>query len=114
MIGGNRGNRVFAWAAPADLRKGYNGLYALVVNHLRCEVRAGDYFLFVNRRRTSCKILFYDGTGLCILMKRLDKGRFARLWRPDAERGRVELKPSELALYLEGCEIVGFHRLAPD
>lgn len=85
----------------------------MVVNHLRCEVRAGDHFLFVNRRRTSCKILFYDGTGLCILMKRLDKGRFARLWRPDAERGRVELKPSELALYLEGCELVGFHRLAP-
>lgn len=113
MIGTNRAVRVFAWAAPCDLRKGYNGLYALALNQLDGDPAAGDYFLFVNRRRSSCKVLYFDGTGLCIFMKRLERGRFAPLWREDAVEDRVQLTMSELALYIEGCQLVGVHRLAP-
>ena len=113
MIGTTRKTRVFAWAAPCDLRKRYNGLYAMVKEQMRQDPASGDYFLFVNRRRTSCKILYFDGTGLCIFMKRLENGRFAPLWRDDAIAGRIQLTHSELSLYLEGCTLVGIQRLAP-
>ena len=81
MIGLSRSVRVWAHAQPTDLRKGYNGLYALVEQQLQCDPLSGDMFLFVNRTRTSCKVLLWDGTGLCIFSKRLERGRFARLWR---------------------------------
>lgn len=104
--------RVWAYTAPADLRKGYNGLFGLVRNQMEHDPRSGDVFLFVNRRRTSVKLLHHDGTGLCIYMKRLDRGRFAPLWRRDAD-GQIRLSASELALYLEGCAEVGYRRLSP-
>ena len=104
--------RVWAYPAPADLRRGYNGLYALARNALGLNPHEGDIVLFVNRRRTSTKILMHDGSGLCIFMKRLDRGRFAPLWRRD-EDGQIRLSPSELALYLEGCREVGYRRLSP-
>ncbi len=112
MIGNNGNLRVWAYPAPADLRRGYNGLFALARNEMGHDPRSGDVFLFVNRKRTSTKCLVHDGTGLCIVMKRLDRGRFAPLWRRDSE-GRVRLTSSELSLYLEGCREVGYRRLAP-
>jgi transposase len=105
-------NQVFAFAAPADLRKGYNGLYGLVVNELERDPMAGDLFLFTNRRRTSCKLLRYDGSGLTILMKRLDHGRFAALWAR-AKGGEVELSQAELALFLEGAQQLAYMALSP-
>ena len=70
MIGLSRSVRVWAHAQPTDLRKGDNGLYALVEQQLQCDPLSGDMFLFVNRTRTSCKVLLWDGTGLCIFSKR--------------------------------------------
>ena len=104
--------RVFAYAAPADLRKGYNGLYGLVVNGLGRDPMDGDVFLFANRRRTSCKVLRHDGTGLTIFMKRLDRGRFAPLWARRSE-GDLELSEAELALFLEGAQQLGYMALSP-
>ena len=71
--------RVWAHRAPVDLRKGYNGLVGIVKQRLGRDVLDGDLFLFVNRKRTGCKVLVWDGTGLCIFMKRLERGRFADL-----------------------------------
>ena len=85
MFGTSRSERVWARTAPTDLRKGYNGLYGLVKNELGRDPLSGDLHLFVNRQRTSCKVLMWDGTGLCIFMKRLERGRFALL-RRDPER----------------------------
>jgi len=78
-----RSVRVWAYGAPADLRKGYNGLGGLVKEKLGQDVMGGDLFLFVNVRRTSCKVMLWDGTGLCIFMKRLlcaspHKSRYAK------------------------------------
>jgi len=73
---------------------------------------SGDLFLFANRRRTGCKILVWDGTGLCIFMKRLERGQFAPLWREPAT-GALQLTASELALYVEGCAMVGRVPLSP-
>ncbi len=112
MIGSSRNVRVWAWPRPADLRRGYNGLYGLVRNGMGRDPLSGDCYLFVNRKRTSCKVLMYDGTGLCIFMKRLEGGRFAALWRGGAGQP-LRLTSSELALFIEGCQLVGRESLSP-
>lgn len=112
MIGSTRAVSVWAYPGPADLRKGFNGLYGLVRNSLGRDPLSGDFYLFVNRRRTSCKVLVWDGTGLCIFMKRLERGRFAALWR-DGTEGPLRLTQSELSLFLEGCRLIGHRPLSP-
>lgn len=103
--------RIWAYPRPADLRKGYNGLYGLAQQGLGREPLSGELFLFVNRKRSSCKLLYWDGTGLCIFMKRLERGRFANLWRDDEV---LKLTASELSLFVEGCALVGRQQLSPD
>ena len=112
MIGTSRSVRVWARPRPTDLRKGYNGLFSLVRQELERDPLSGDLFLFVNRRRTGCKVLLWDGTGLCIFMKRLEKGRFASLWR-DGESETLQLTATELSLFVEGCTLVGRRLLSP-
>ena len=112
ILGTSRAVKVFAYPEPVDLRKGYDGLYGLVKQGLGRDPLSGDLFLFVNRQRTGCKVLVWDGTGLCIFQKRLERGRFAPLWRDNGEV--VRLTASELALYVEGCELVGRRALSPD
>ena len=111
MIFGVRRVRVFAYAHPADLRKGFEGLSALVRQELGHSPLSGDLFLFVNRLRHRAKILHWDGTGLCVYAKRLEKGRFACLW--NEHRGHLELSETELRLFLEGSDLVGRIRLSP-
>lgn len=99
-------------AVPADMRKGFDGLAALVRDRLGCEATSGDLFLFVSRDRVRAKVLRWDGTGLCIYAKRLERGRFAAVWNRLRD-GRVELTAAELALFLEGSREVGVRRLSP-
>ena len=112
MIGSTRNIRVFAYGAPADLRKGFDGLAGLVQGEMGRDALSGDCFLFTNRNRTRAKVLVWDGTGLCIYMKRLEEGRFACLWRDD-DGDDVELSQSELSLFLEGSTLVGRTSLSP-
>lgn len=117
MIGTTRSLRVFAYAGPVDLRKGYDGLYGLVVGDLERDPLTGDCFLFVNRDRTRAKVLVWDGTGLCIFQKRLEQGRFACLWKsacPGTDTKSIELTMSELGLFIEGSALVGRRRLSPE
>jgi transposase len=112
VIGLTRRVRVFAYAKPADMRKHYDGLYALVVSEMKADPLSGDLFLFTNRRRTRAKALLWDGTGLCIYQKRLERGRFALLWRRSDEE-MFEMTLSELALFFEGSTLAGDFRLSP-
>jgi transposase len=112
MISIPRTVRVWAHRAPVDLRKGYNGLVGIVKQRLGRDVLDGDLFLFVNRKRTGCKVLVWDGTGLCIFMKRLERGRFAYLTGHGEDR-TVRLSTSELALFIEGCTLIGKKSLSP-
>lgn len=112
ILGTSRAVRVFAYPRPVDLRKGYDGLYGLVQTGLKKDVLGGDLFLFVSRTRKLCKVLLWDGTGLCIFQKRLEQGCFAKLWRDDD--APVRLTASELALFIEGCALVGRRSLSPD
>jgi transposase len=73
ILGTSRSVRVFAYPEPVDLRKGYDGLFGLVKTGLGRDPLSGDLFLFASKRRNSCKVLIWDGTGLCIFMR----------WRPN-------------------------------
>ena len=112
MIGSTRQVAVYAFGAPTDLRKGFDGLSGLVTVELNQDPLSGDMFLFVNRTQTLAKVLVWDGTGLCVYSKRLEQGRFACLWRRP-EEGRLRLTTSELALFLEGSKLVGKMILSP-
>ncbi|MDB4953447.1 MAG: hypothetical protein JWO36_1016 [Myxococcales bacterium] len=96
----NASRRVFGYPAAVDLRKGYDGLFGLVEQGLRQDPMCGDLYLFVNESRKLCKILLWDGSGLCIFQKRLTLGTFAALWRDDGKV--VQLTQQELALFIEG------------
>jgi transposase len=111
ILGTSRAVRVFAYPAPVDLRNGYDGLFGLVKHGLGRDPLSGDVFLFVNKRRKGCKVLVWDGTGLCIFQKRLERGTFASPWRDAGDV--VKMTASELALFIEGCELVGRHALSP-
>lgn len=107
----SRAVRVFAYPAAVDLRKGYDGLFGLVQSGLNADPMSGDLFLFVNESRKMCKVLLWDGTGLCIFQKRLERGCFAKLWRDDGQV--VRLTQSELALFIEGCTLLDRRSLSP-
>lgn len=112
MIGTTGSVRVFAYASPCDMRKSYEGLHGIVRNELKHDIMNGDLYLFTNRRRNRAKVLFFDGTGLCIFMKRIEKGLFAPLWHCTDEK-TLTLTTSELQLFIEGSQIVGKIMLIP-
>lgn len=111
MFGG-RSLRVYGFPRAADLRKGFDGLSGLVRAALGREPTSGDLYLFVSRDRIRAKVLLWDGTGLCVYSKRLEEGRFAKLWERTRD-GRIELTATELGLFLEGCREVGRQTLSP-
>jgi len=112
VIGSTGRVRAFAYASPVDMRKGFDGLFALVRRELRRDPLSGDLFLFVNKTRKRAKVLLWDGTGLCIYAKRLEKGTFACLWREGTGAG-LDLSVTELQLFLEGAAAVGRMALRP-
>jgi transposase len=112
VIGLGRRVPVFAFAEVVDMRKSFDTLGAIVREHMKRDVLDGALFVFVGRDRRRAKVLFWDGTGLCVLAKRLEKGRFAAPWERK-KSGVVEWTTSELALFLEGSELVGRVPLSP-
>ena len=113
MIGSTRSVRVFAYTLPTDMRKGFDGLFGMVKSHLGQDPLSGDMFLFVGRDRRRAKVLMWDGTGLCLYAKRLEKGRFAKLWGGE-DVTEIELTASELSLFLEGSKLVGKIPVSPE
>ena len=104
---------VYAWCEPTDMRKGFEGLSALVRNEMKMNELSGALFLFVNRRRTHAKVLHFDGTGLCVLAKRLERHRFVALWKL-AKFDTINLSKQELELFLQGSHFVTRFRVAPE
>jgi transposase len=107
-----RAVRVFAYGSPVDMRKGFEGLSALVRLGMNHDPLSGDLYLFVNRHRKRAKVLLWDGTGLCLYAKRLERGRFASLWK-SAGAAALSLTITELQLFLEGSALVGKIALTP-
>lgn len=112
MIGTMGRVRVFAYCQPVDMRNGFNGLSALVSAQLQRDPLCGALFLFTNKTRTRAKVLHFDGSGLCIYTKRLERGRFAALW-DYTESTSLVLSRAELELFLQGSHLIGRFQLAP-
>ena len=95
------GVRVFVYGQPTDMRKSFDGLYALVRNALAQDPLSGALFVFINRRGTQTKVLYWDRTGFCGWAKRLEQGRLVSDWRSMRDR---QMDWTELKLLLEGIE----------
>lgn len=95
--------RLFLATAPTDMRKGFDGLSTLVEAELGMSPLRGDLFIFLNRRATQVRILFWDRDGYCVLAKRLEQGTFRRVRAADGGAG-VEIDAGEFAMLLEGID----------
>lgn len=109
MFGFGPATRIYVAAGAVDMRKGFEGLYGLVRDRLACEPLSGHVFLFSNAKRNRLKMLFWDGSGLWVCGKRLEKGRFR--W-PEATgaQPKVVLSHEELALLLGGIDLAQTRR----
>ena len=99
--------KVFVAIEPCDMRKGFNGLPALVTERLQENPQAGALFVFTNRRRNRLKILFWDRTGLWVCTKRLEQGTFS--WPAPVDGGSTKrsLTPEALTLLTDGVDLRG-------
>lgn len=101
MIGPPAGARIWIAAGVTDMRRGFTGLSATVQTVLTADPFCGHVFVFRGRRGDLIKVLWYDGDGLCLFAKRLERGRF--VW-PKAESGTVSLSRAQLSMLLEGID----------
>ena len=104
MFGLGAATRIYVAVGATDMRKGFEGLFGLVKERLGLSPLSGHLFLFANGRRNRLKVLYWDGTGLWICSKRLERGRFS--WPAEGdENGKVQLSYEELALLVGGIEL---------
>lgn len=95
------GTRVWLAAGVTDMRRGFDGLAAIVQDKLQEDPFGGHVFVFRGRRGDRIKVLWWSGDGMCLFAKRLEDGRF--VW-PTAESGAVHLTPAQLSMLLEGID----------
>ena len=88
---------------PVDMRKSFNGLWSLTEQKLREDPRQGAVFVFANKDRDRLKILYWDGTGVWIFAKRLERGRFT--WPVGSDAEKLSLQPEALAMLLAGIDL---------
>lgn len=99
--------QIYVAVEPADMRKSFDGLSALVEGVLKHNPFSGHLFVFRNRRGDRVKILYWDRSGFCIWYKLLEKGTFRF---PTTEKSYVEMSAADLALILEGIDLEGAQR----
>jgi len=98
MLGFSSHLRYYLYCESTDMRNGFDGLAGIVRNRLLKDPVCGDVFIFVNKRRTHIKLLYWDGDGFCLFYKRLEKGRYSFL----STSTYKQLKRDELMMLLEG------------
>jgi len=111
MFGWGPATKIYLAAGATDMRKGFDGLYGLVRDRLELEPLSGHIFLFSNGQRNRMKLIYWDGSGLWVCAKRLEKGRFR--W-PTAATGqtKIVLSHEETALLVGGIDLAGSRRRA--
>lgn len=98
--------RVLLATKPIDFRKGMHGLAALVQQQLKADPFSGTVYVFRSKRANRIKLLFWDGSGICLFIKRLEQGKFC--W-PRIEDGAMRLSAAQLAVLLEGLDFGRVH-----
>jgi transposase len=104
MLGFGSATRVYVAIGATDMRKGFEGLFGIVRDRLMIDPLSGHVFVFCNGRKNRLKILYWDGSGLWICSKRLEKGRFSWPSRGD-ENGKVCLSAEQLSMLIGGIEL---------
>jgi transposase len=106
MIAPGPATRIFLAVGATDMRKSFEGLSSLVRNQFKEDPLSGHLFVFTNRRMNRVKVLYWDGSGLCVLAKRLPRGQFA--WpcpETPPESGALRVLAEELTLLLSGIDL---------
>jgi transposase len=101
--------RIYLATGKVDLRRGHDGLGAIVRNQWKVDIYGGHLFVFVGRRGDRCKILFWDRGGFVLYYKRLERGRF-RVPQVAADASSVRIDATELAMLLDGIDVVSVKR----
>jgi transposase len=103
MIALNRRTKVYLSKESTDMRASYDSLFMRVKDVVKQDPFSGHLFVFLNNRRTCCKCLYYDGTGLVLICKRLENGLFARV--NPFHSGDIVLTQAEFSLFFEGADL---------
>lgn len=103
MLNFNRRTKIFVSKEPADMRASYDTLFSKARDVLNQDPFSGHLFVFINARRSAIKCLYYDGTGLVLICKRLEKSTFSRI--NPMFRGEIVLTAAEFALFFEGADL---------
>ena len=103
MIALNRRTKIFVCKQPTDMRCSYDSLFSRAKGVLDKDPFSGHLFLFTNKNRTSCKCLYYDGTGFVIISKRLESGRFSKI--NQLYQKEIVLTEAEFGLFFEGANL---------
>lgn len=107
MLALSQGVRVFVCTEPTDMRKSFDGLQALTRSLIKQDPLSGHLFVFVNRRSTHAKILYYSRGGFCVWAKRLDEGTFARM---STDHASATMTDTQLMMWLDGIELTNRHQ----
>lgn len=99
--------KIWLCTLPTDMRKSFTGLMAIAKNQLNENPLNGELFVFINRRQTQIKILYFDRSGYCIWMKKLEEGRFQY---PINNANKALLDRTQLTLILEGIDLNKIHQ----
>ena len=103
MFGLGPATRIYLGMESVDMRKGFEGLFGLVRDQLGQDPLSGHLFLFTNRTRTRLKAIVWDGSGLWVCAKRLERGRFR--WPEVKDALSVTMRPEELAMLINGMDL---------
>lgn len=109
MFGFGPATHIYLAVGATDMRKNFEGLYGLVRDHLLCDPTSGHVFLFCNAQRNRLKLMVFDGSGLWVCAKRLERGRFTWPQAGDAQ-GKVILSHEELTMLLSGIDLAHTQR----
>jgi transposase len=107
MISFSGSLKIFLFVDCCDMRKGFNGLYGLVSSGFGEDPRSGALYVFSNRRHTRIKVLYFDGTGLWVLSKRLERGTFSWPKPSQVESPSLKLSPEAFAMLTDGVDLRG-------